>query len=184
MAAALAAAALQADGDDSEESALNIGRFMRHLWMTRWYASSVFPARTLDAVEQAIRHAEFSHGGEIRFAVEAELHILDLLRGLTPRERALQVFGELGVWDTDGNNGVLIYVLLADHDVEIVADRGYARRVEHGEWQDVCHTMEQAFRAGEYERGAIAGVNAVSRLMAQHFPAIDRNELPDRPAML
>ena len=163
---------------------MKIGRLLRHFWMTRWYAHSVFPKHVLDAIEQAVRKAEFTHGGEIRFAVEAELSTTDLLRELSPRDRALQVFGQLRVWDTADNNGVLIYVLLADHDVEIVADRGYAQRVSDAEWTAVCQRIESAFRSGEFERGSIEGVESVSKLIARHFPAIDRNELPDRPVML
>jgi uncharacterized membrane protein len=163
---------------------VNIARMLRHMWMTRWYLQSVFTSRVLDSIEQAIRKAECSHGGEIRFAVEPELSTADLLRDLPARQRALQVFGELGVWDTEQNNGVLIYVLLADHDVEVIADRGYSQRVSNEEWREVCAEIEQAYRQGDFERGSVLGVESVSRLIARHFPAIDRNELPDRPVML
>jgi uncharacterized membrane protein len=163
---------------------VNIARIVRHLWMTRWYARSVFPTQVLDAIEQAIRKAEFSHGGEIRFAVEPELHTTALFHNLSSRQRALQVFGELGIWDTDQNNGVLIYVLLADHSVEIIADRGYAKRVRDDEWRSVCEGIEQAYRNREFERGSVQGIEAVSKLIARHYPVIDRNELPDRPILL
>lgn len=180
MVADSAAAARRADG----ERHMNFKRLLRHFWMTRWYVHSVFPAHVIDAIEQAIRHAEFTHGGEIRFAVEAELSTADLLRDMSPRERAVQVFSQLGVWDTAHNNGVLIYVLLADHDVEIVADRGYTGRVSNEEWAVACHTMEEAFKQRDFERGAIEGIGQASRLIARHFPAIDRNELPDKPVLL
>jgi len=163
---------------------VNIKRMLRHFWMTRWYVNSVFPASVLHAIEQAVRQAEFTHGGEIRFAVEGELTTRELLNDLPPRERALQVFGQLRVWDTANNNGVLIYVLLADHDVEIVADRGYVGRVSNEEWATVCRRMEEAFKQRDFERGAVQGVAEVSRLVARHFPAIDRNELPDSPVLL
>jgi len=112
------------------------------------------------------------------------LSAAELLRDLPPRERALQVFGELRVWDTANNNGVLIYVLLADHDVEIVADRGYSSRVGPEEWAAVCRNMETAFTQRDFERGAVQGVSEVSRLIARHFPALDRNELPDKPVLI
>jgi uncharacterized membrane protein len=163
---------------------VNIARMLRHMWMTRWYMQSVFTSRVLDAIEQAVRKAECSHGGEIRFAVEPELTTLDLFHNLSSRQRALQVFGELRVWDTEQNNGVLIYVLLADHCVEIIADRGYAQRVSDEEWRGVCEAIELAFRNNEFERGSVQGVEAASKLIARHYPAIDRNELPDRPVML
>jgi uncharacterized membrane protein len=179
VAAALAAAARRDVG-----SAMNIKRLLRHFLMTRWYVHSVFPAHTLHAIEQAVRQAEFTHGGEIRFAVEGELSTAELFANLPPRERALQVFSQLRVWDTAQNNGVLIYVLLADHDVEIVADRGFVGRVSNEEWAAICHRMEEAFKRRDFERGAIEGIAAISALVARHFPSIDRNELPDKPVLL
>ena len=163
---------------------MNVARMLRHMWMTRWYAQSVFTSRVLDAIEQAVRSAECSHGGEVRFAIERELSTPELFHDVSPKQRALQVFGELRVWDTEQNNGVLIYVLLADHSVEIIADRGYASRVTDDEWRAVCAEIEQAYRKNDFERGSVRGVEAVSKLIARHYPAIDRNELPDRPVVL
>ena len=138
------------------------------------------------AIEQPIRAAESRHAGQIRFAVESALDLPHLWANLSPRQRALQVFAQLGIWDTAANNGVLIYVLLADHDVEIVADRGISARVEQAEWDEVCRLMEQHFRAGRFLEGSRAGVQAVGELLARHFPgesaAVD--ELPDRPVLL
>lgn len=159
-------------------------RMFRHFLMTRWQARKAFSRHALNAIEKAIASAEAQHGGEIRVAVEAELTTHALWRGLASRARAVQVFGELGVWDTEHNNGVLIYVLLADRVVEIVADRGYAEKVAASEWAQVCRLIEQAFQRGEFERGTVEGVAAASKLMARHFPSRDRNELPNRPAML
>ena len=109
-------------------------------------------------------------------------------RARTPRARALQVFAALGVWDTEANNGILIYVLLADRDVEIVADRGFNGRVSPAEWAAVCNTMEEKFRSGQYERGAVEGVHEAGRLLARHYPPLpggrDEDELPNRPAVL
>lgn len=159
-------------------------RLLRHLTMTRWHLARAFPRAVLDAIEQAIARAETGHGGEIRFVIERELGMRELLRDLPPRERAARLFGELGVWDTERNNGVLIYVLLADHAVEILADRGFAGRVTEDEWRAVCGDIERAYAAGDFERGSVAGIEAVSRLIARHFPAADRNELDNRPLVL
>jgi uncharacterized membrane protein YgcG len=163
---------------------MSFARLFRHFLMTRWQLQRVFPPRTLRAIEEAIATAERLHGGEIRFAVEAELHTVDLFRNLSPRARATQVFGQLGVWDTEHNNGVLIYVLLADRDVEIIADRGYAGKVADSEWTEVCSQIERQFRARQFEQGALDGISAVSKLIARHFPVRERNELSNAPAVL
>jgi uncharacterized membrane protein len=159
----------------------------------------LFPASTLDAIEQAISRVEEAHTGEIRFAIETALTPWHIVRGVTSRTRALEVFGSLRVWDTHHNNGVLIYVELADHTVEIIADRGVASRVSQSEWDAVCRLMEEHFRARRFKAGSIAGVEAIGALLARHFPrsaapggtepqASDpgslRNELPDRPTLL
>lgn len=162
----------------------SLARVFRHLLMNGWRARSAFPQRTLGAIEAAIAAAEQNHGGEIRFAVESELSTAALIRDVKPRDRALQVFGELGVWNTEHNNGVLLYVLLADRDVEIIADRGYEGKVTASEWSEVCAAMERAFRDGAFERGAVDGVAAISKLIARHYPTKDRDELPNAPAMI
>jgi len=159
-------------------------RLLTHLVTTRWQVRRAFSERVLSAIETAIQTAEKTHGGEIRFAIERDLPANDVLRGCAPRDRALQVFSHLGVWDTHANNGVLIYVLYADRDVEIVADRGFNTLVSADEWASVCSKMETLFRAGDFEGGAVEGIAAVSQLIARHFAAVDRNELPDRPVML
>lgn len=157
---------------------------LRHLLPPPWVLRRrAFDARALQALEAAIADAERGHRGEIRFAVEATLGPRALLRGQPARERALEVFSELRVWDTAEDNGVLIYVLLADHDVEIVADRGVAARVDTAEWAAICRDMEACFKAGRYADGAGAGIRRVGTLLARHYPGADRagNELPDRP---
>ena len=161
-----------------------LARWWRHLTITRWHVARAFPAHTLGAIEKGIADAERLHGGEIRFIVERDLNVAELSAGMSPRERAIQLFGALGVWDTSYNNGVLIYVLLADHDVEIVADRGFTGKVSPDQWAAVCHDMEQAFAAGHFEAGALRGIEGVSRLVAQHFPAADRDELPNQAVIL
>lgn len=163
---------------------MNIERITRHIFMPRRTLRRAFDAAALSAIEMAITDTEKTHGGEIRIALEASLEPAELFSEVTPRQRALQAFAQLGVWDTELNNGVLIYVLCADHDVEIVADRGYNGRVSAQQWSDVCHRMEQLFGQGAAAQAVIAGMQAAGALIARHFPAADRNELPDRPVVL
>jgi len=152
--------------------------------MPRRSLRRAFDDAALAAIEKAITDTEKTHGGEIRVALEASLDPAELFSDETPRQRALQLFAQLGVWDTEMNNGVLIYVLWADHDVEIVADRGFNGRVTAQEWSDVCHRMEQLFSQGQAAEAVISGIQATGQLIARHFPAVDRNELPDRPVVL
>jgi uncharacterized membrane protein len=161
-----------------------ITRVLKHLFIPDWLARRAFPASTLRRIEQAVKRSERTHRGELRFAIEGALHIGHLR--VPPRERARQVFSELGVWDTDENTGVLIYVQLVDRRIEIVADRGIAQRVEQGEWDAVCRAMESAFRDGLYLEGALHAIETITRILARHFPARERNpnELPDKPAVL
>src|SRR5580700_11596182 len=136
---------------------MKLRRLVRHLVTTRWSTRRHFPRPVRAAIEQAIVECEARHGGEIRFLVETALDLPELWRDLPPRVRALQVFGQFGVWDTANNNGVLIYVLMADRGVEIIADRGITAFVAPHEWQAVCRQMEQHFRAGRFREGSIAG---------------------------
>ena len=154
--------------------------------MTGRQVNRAFPRQTMLAIEQAIKASEATHAGEIRFAVEGALDGTPLYRGQSARARALEVFSLLRVWDTEHNNGVLIYLLLADRDVEVVADRGIHAKLGSHEWERICRTMETAFRQGKYEWGAVSGIQAVTQHLVEHFPAVggDRNELPDRPVML
>ena len=140
----------------------------------------------MQKIEQAIRESEKRHGGQIRFAVEAALHPAQLWRGETARSRAIAVFSELGVWDTERNNGVLLYLLLAERNVEIVADRGFNGKVAAEEWERVCRRMESELAKGRHADAVIAGIEALSRIVARHFPPAPggRNELPDAPARL
>lgn len=163
---------------------MNLGRLTRHIFMPRRALRRAFDEAALVSIEQAIADTEKTHGGEIRVALEASLDPGELFSDLTPRDRALQAFAQLGVWDTELNNGVLIYVLWADHDVEIVADRGFNGRVSAEEWTDVCHRMEQLFSQGAAVAAMVAGIQATGLLIARHFPVVDRNELPDRPVLL
>ena len=162
---------------------MGIGRIFRHLCTTSLHLRSRFSQETLNAIETEIAKSEEQHTGELRFAIETALDLPPLLHGMQSRQRALDVFSLLRVWDTETNSGVLIYLLLVDHKVEIVADRGIAAKVEQSEWDAVCREMEQAFRIGEFASGSIAGVRRVSALLAQHFPPGIRNpnELPNKP---
>lgn len=161
-------------------------RWLCNLATTPLLARRHFPAAVLQDIEAAVTAAEARHAGEIRVVIEAALDLPALWANQTPRERALEVFSMFGVWDTADNNGVLIYLLLAEHDVEIIADRGVAARVPVEEWQQVCHEMETEFRAGRFREGAIAGVEGVAQLLGRHFPQQrgDRNEQPNRPILL
>jgi uncharacterized membrane protein len=169
---------------------MQIGRLIRHSAATHWRTRMTFPSATLDAIEKAIARAEQCHAGEIRFAIETALTPMHIINGMAPRARALEVFAQLSVWDTEQNNGVLVYVQLADRVVEIVADRGFAARVNPFEWEAVCRLMEEHFRAGRYKEGSIAGVDAIGSLLSRHFPKgsgeprQSHNQLPDRPTLL
>jgi uncharacterized membrane protein len=161
-------------------------RWLQNLTTTHLALRRHFPPATLSAIDAAITASERDHRAEIRFAIETALPLGDLLRGVTSAARAARVFSGLGVWDTAENNGVLLYVLLAEHCIEIVADRGFAGRVAPAEWEGICRGMEAAFRAGRYEAGTLSALERISDLARAHFPAAgeDRNELPDRTVLL
>ena len=162
-------------------------RMLRHGLSSDWQRRRLFGNDVLAAIEHATKACESRHAGEIRFAVELNLPFLDIVSGKTAAQRAVEVFSQLRVWDTEHNNGVLIYVLLAEHEVEIVADRGVGNaRVAQAEWEQCCQVMEAHFRQGAFQAGAIAGIEAVADVLHRHPPAqADAgNELPDRPILL
>ena len=165
---------------------MGIGRIGKHLLQHRWKQRRLFPPKALARIEQAIKAGEATHAGQVRFVVEGALDGMPLFRNQPARQRALDVFSLLRIWDTQHNNGVLIYLLLADRDVEIVADRGIDAKVGTAGWEKICTAMEKDFRAGLFEHGVIEGIQQVSQLLAQHFPARPgtRNELPDAPVVL
>ncbi|MDD5329556.1 MAG: TPM domain-containing protein [Sulfuricella sp.] len=165
---------------------MKIKRLVRHGLTFPWQVRRVFPRRAMQAIEAAIGLSERTHSGEIRFAVEAALDAYSLLKGKSARERAIEVFSQLRVWDTECNNGVLIYLLLADRRVEILADRGVHQKVGDQGWADICREMERAFRQGRFEEGAILGIREVTRHLAEHYPAQGENpnELADAPVIL
>ena len=170
---------------------MRIRRLLRHSLASHSSTRRNFPEAALDAIEQAIKRTEAAHGGEIRFAIETALPPLHVLGDLDAHSRALDVFAQLRVWDTAENNGVLIYVQMADRHVEIVADRGFGDLVSREEWEGVCRLIQDHYRAGRFEAGSIAGVEAVGKLIARHFASAGRgsaaparNRLPDRPTLL
>ena len=165
---------------------MGIKRIGKHLLLNRWRVRRAFPRQALANIEKAIKASEAAHSGQIRFAVEGALDGAPLFRDQSARDRAIDVFGELRLWDTTHDNGVLIYLLLADRDVEIVADRGLNAKVTHEEWEQVCRAMEAELRAGHHAPAVMEGVRRIATLMARHFPprAREENELPDRPAVL
>ena len=165
---------------------MSLSRIFRHL-IAEGSARRHFPERVLDAIQSAVAAGEQCHQEQVCFAAEGALPLRDLWRGRTPRDRAREAFAHLRVWDTEHNTGVLVYVLLADHAIEILADRGIAAKVPESEWVDICKRMQAHFIAGDFERGAVEGVTAVSDILARHFPAdgtARANELPDRPVVL
>lgn len=165
---------------------MTLARWINNFRATPFGTRRRFPGHVLQAIEKAITTVEAKHAGEIRFVVETSLDFAELWAGCTPRQRAIALFGSLGVWDTANNNGVLIYVLMAERDVEIIVDRGMAERVSPAEWEAVCRVMEAHFRDGRFREGSLAGIEAVGELLAKHFPQQggDRNEQPNRPVLL
>ncbi len=161
-------------------------RIARHLLMTDSAVNRAFPPHVLSTIENAIKASESVHRGQVRFAIEGSLDGAPLFEGQSARERAIEVFSRLRVWDTEHNNGLLIYLLLADRAVEIVADRGIHQRVGSHEWDSICREMEAAFRLSDFEGGVLGGVRDVTQHLARHFPSDGRleNELPDQPAVL
>ena len=162
-------------------------RILRHQWMDTSDTRKAIPPELVERLMQRVAASERRHTGEIRICVEAGLPLSYLWRNATPRERAITLFGKLRVWDTEQNNGVLIYLLLAEHAIEIVADRGLARHVEAGEWKRIVQGMGAAFREKRFEEGLTRALEEVSALLVAHFPASAGdpagNELPDEPVL-
>ena len=165
---------------------MNLKRTFKHLFAPDWLAYRAFPRATLKRIESAIRQSEAAHRGELRFVVEAGLHLVPLVRGVTPRQRAREVFAQLDVWDTEHGSGVLVYVQLVDRDIEIIADRGISAKVGKHEWNAICRRMEDAFRERRFEQGVLDGIREITALLRRHFPprGVNPNELPDKPAVL
>lgn len=158
-------------------------RILKHRWLDETDTRRALGPAAIEQLRQRVQRSEHRHSGEIRVCVEAGLPLSYLWRGLTARDRAVTMFGKLRVWDTQHNNGVLIYLLLAEHAIEIVADRGLNELVVAERWKQIVAGMREAFSAGHYEQGLNAAVDAVDALLAQHFVFApgqhNPNELPD-----
>ena len=164
-----------------------IKRVLKHLLTTPLSTRRTFSVAVRKAIEEAITASELHHRGEVRLVVEGSLDVLPLLRGLSARQRAVQLFSQLGMWDTEQNTGVLVYVLFAEHRLEIVADRGIAALVAQAEWDAISADMSLAFRAGQFESGAVTGLQRITALLAAHFPPAsggNPDELPNRVLIL
>lgn len=162
-------------------------RMLRHFWLDEADTRRAIPPQLVQRLMQRVAASEKRHTGEIRIYVEAGLPASYLWRGATPRERALAIFGKLRVWDTEQNNGVLVYLLLAEHAIEIVADRGLHHAVDPQEWQRIVARMGSAFHDKRFEDGLTRALEEVSALLVRHFPATagagNANELPDEPLL-
>ncbi len=162
-------------------------RILRHLLAGPWQVRRCFPKSAMLRIRTEIENSETRHLGELRFAVEAGLHWHHLWQGISGRDRAIELFSQLHVWDTEHNSGVLIYLLLADRRVEIIADRGIHARVGDAGWQAISRAMETAFSNGKFEQGVLTGISHITALLVEYFPASGRpnkNELPDTPVVL
>lgn len=162
-------------------------RMFKHRWLDESDTRRAIPDALLERLAGRVAASERRHTGEVRIYVEAGLPLSYLWRDATPRERAIAMFGKLRIWDTEQNNGVLIYLLLAEHAIEIVADRGLARHVPQQEWKAIVDRMGSAFREGRFEDGLTQALEEVSALLVRHFPlaegARNDNELPDQPVL-
>jgi len=163
---------------------MRLSRTLKHLATPHWAAGRVFRPHVLKRIEEAVKASERHHDGELRFAVEAGLPVHALTA--SSRHRAEDLFSQLRVWDTEHNNGVLIYVQLVDRKIEIIADRGIAAKVPQAEWSAICRAMERAFGESLFLEGSLAAIDAITRILALRFPPRGRNpnELSDKPVVL
>lgn len=166
---------------------MNLQRTLKHLSIPQWTVRRAFPAHVAQTVQRAVRAAESAHDVELRVVVEGGLPLASLLRDTSSRERAIELFSILRVWDTEKNTGVLIYLQFVDRKIEIVADRGISARVRQQEWDAACAAMANEFREGRFEQGTLAGIEYLTALLKKHLPpppAGDRDELPDAPIVI
>ncbi len=163
-----------------------LSRMFRHFSIFPWHSKRVLSQSAMAHLEEVIKEAEVKCAGQVCVAIEAELSTDLLWQNVLARHRAIDVFSKLRVWDTENNSGVLVYLLLADRDVEIVADRGIAKRVSQAEWEKICRIMESSFSEGNFEKGLIKGVQLIGEKLAEHFPSQNENlnELPNQPYVL
>ena len=165
---------------------MQLGRICRHIALPDWWVRRRISKASLHAIKKAVAASETMHRGELRFVFEATLPLSEVWSGRPIRERALDAFSDLRVWDTENNSGVLIYIELLDRRVEIIADRGINACVDKDFWETVCRRMEAAFSHGEFEAGCLAALKEITVMLATHYPvaeASNPNELSDRPAL-
>lgn len=161
-------------------------RLCKHLGTMPSVTRRYFPVESLRRIEKAIAQSETTHSGQIRFVVEGNLDAMDILRKKTGKKRAIEIFSQLHVWDTEDNNGVLIYLLLADHDFEILGDRGIHHHVGEAGWERISQEMEKRFKQGQFEAGVLYGIEQIGQMLSEHYPANgnQRNELPNAPVLM
>jgi uncharacterized membrane protein len=166
--------------------AQRVSRTLRHAGSSAAAARRLFPPATLEAITAAITAGEQTHRGEVRLIVEKAMPLGAAWSGLGTRQRALALFADYGMWDTEENCGVLVYVNLADRQVEIVADRGIDRRIDEATWQRVCRTLTDGYAHGDFHGSTLAAIGQVNALLHEHFPGDGPrpNQLPDEPLML
>ena len=164
----------------------SVKRWLRHEFTGKRALRRVLPPESMQRLTKEIAASEKRHGGELRLVVECALDLPLLWRGVSAHERAIQVFSKMHVWDTEANNGVLIYLLLADRHVQIVADRGIDHIVGKTEWDRICSLMEEGFRKGRFEEGLLRGIGEITAHLEPNFPHRDddQNELPDEPLVI
>ena len=166
---------------------MNITRIFKHLLHLPWLVHTKFPPQTLTKIEACIQESESLHNAEIRFAVESSLGFFDLLQDISCFDRGVDVFSELRIWDTENNNGVLIFLLLADRKVEIIADRGFNDQIKKDEWTGICQIMEKSFGQKDFEAGVIEGINHITQILIKHYPVNKKgkaDELSNKPVIM
>jgi uncharacterized membrane protein len=163
-----------------------ISRILKNTFSTHLKTSRIFNTQSLTRIKASIAASELGHSGQIRFVVETALPTNYLLRGLSPRQRAIEVFSNLGVWDTEQNNGVLIYLLISEKVIEIVADRGVNAKIGADFWGKICNLLTTKFKEGAFEDGVLEAISHVDLILRQKYPnsEIPTNELPDSPVIL
>jgi uncharacterized membrane protein len=163
-----------------------ISRLLRHLFATHMYTRKKFPEDSLQRIERAIAASEIGHSGQIRFIVETSLSPYALFNHQSPQERALEIFSLYRVWDTQDNNGVLIYLLMADRDFEIIADRNIHAVAGQQYWEQTCSEMQKYLKNNQFESGVMVGIERITNILEKHFPedVITPNELSDRPIII
>jgi uncharacterized membrane protein len=161
-------------------------RLAKHLFIWPGIVKQYFPKESMQRIEHAIAASERTHFGEICFVVESNLHVFDVFRKVSAKKRAIEIFSKFHVWDTAQNNGVLIYLLLADHDFEILADRGIHRHVGNDGWEKISREMEKHFKRGDFELGVLYGITEITKHLDVHFPSDKENvnELSNAPIVI